>query len=190
MSGVGGLDYLKTTVPQTPSNFSTALALAIGSLVSTGTLTADFVHFDHNAKGAVLTTVVVFFLGNSLMFILGTAGITAVGQADVSDVMTVQGLLLPAIMVLSLNIWTTNGNALYASNLGFVNITGLSSRALSAADGIIGILCAPWLCSNLVDWLTFLSAVIPPIGGVTIADYLLNHCRYANFGKMQSISVN
>ncbi|QUJ03465.1 hypothetical protein KCP71_09385 [Salmonella enterica subsp. enterica] len=46
------------------------------------------------------------FLGNSLMFIFGAAGAAAVGQADISDVMMAQGLLLPAIVVLGLNIWT------------------------------------------------------------------------------------
>ena len=79
------------------------------------------------------------------MFIFGAAGAAAVGQADISDVMIAQGLLLPAIIVLGLNIWTTNDNALYASGLGFANITGLSSRTLSVANGIIGTLCALWL---------------------------------------------
>ncbi len=50
------------------------------------------------------------------------------GMADISDVMIAQGLLLPAIVVLGLNIWTTNDNALYASGLGFANITGMSSK--------------------------------------------------------------
>lgn len=104
------------------------------------------------------------------MFIFGAAGAAAVGQADISDVMIAQGLLLPAIIVLGLNIWTTNDNALYASGLGFANITGLSSRTLSVANGIIGTLCALWLYNNFVGWLTFLSAAIPPIGGVIIAD--------------------
>lgn len=49
-------------------------------------------------------------------------------MADISDVMIAQGLLLPAIVVLGLNIWTTNDNALYASGLGFANITGMSSK--------------------------------------------------------------
>ena len=124
------------------------------------------------------------------MLIFGAAGAAAVGQADISDVMIAQGLLLPAIIVLGLNIWTTNDNALYASGLGFANITGLSSRTLSVANGIIGTLCALWLYNNFVGWLTFLSAAIPPIGGVIIADYLLNHRRYADFSKAQFISVN
>lgn len=99
--------------------------------------------------------MVAFFLGNSLMFIFGAAGAAAVGQADISDVMIARGLLLPAIVVLGLNIWTTNDNALYASGLGFANITGLSSRTLSVVNGIIGTLCALWLYNNFVGWLTF-----------------------------------
>ncbi len=71
------------------------------------------------ASRAVLVAMVAFFLGNSLMFIFGAAGAAALGMADISDVMIAQGLLLPAIVVLGLNIWTTNDNALYASGLGF-----------------------------------------------------------------------
>ena len=54
--------------------------------------------------------------------------------------MVAQGLILPAIIVLGLNIWTTNDNALYASGLGFANITGWSSRPLSVLNGVIGTL--------------------------------------------------
>ncbi len=149
VSGVGGLEHLKTIVPQTPLDFSSALALVVGSFVSAGTLTADFVRFGRHAKSAVLIAMVAFFLGNSLMFIFGAAG--------------------AAIVVLGLNIWTTNDNALYASGLGFANITGLSSRTLSVVNGIIGTVCALWLYNNFVGWLTFLSSAIPPIGGVIIA---------------------
>nr|VUD25028.1 cytosine permease [Salmonella sp. NCTC 7297] len=188
VSGVGGLEHLKTIAPQTPLNFSSALALVVGSFVSAGTLTADFVRFGRHAKSAVLIAMVAFFLGNSLMFIFGAAGAAAVGQADISDVMIAQGLLLPAIVVLGLNIWTTNDNALYASGLGFANITGLSSRTLSVVNGIIGTVCALWLYNNFVGWLTFLSSAIPPIGGVIIADYLLNRRRYVDFNTARFYS--
>ncbi|MDU3993151.1 MAG: cytosine permease [Enterobacter sp.] len=190
VDGVGGLDHLKAIVPQTPLSFSGALALVVGSFISAGTLTADFVRFGRNAKGAVVVAMVAFFLGNSLMFIFGAAGAAAVGQADISDVMIAQGLLLPAIIVLGLNIWTTNDNALYASGLGFANVTGLSSRTLSVVNGIIGTLCALWLYNNFVGWLTFLSAAIPPVGGVIIADYLINRRRYASFHSATFVPVN
>ncbi len=66
----------------------------MGSFISAGTLTADFVRFGRNAKLAVLVAMVAFFLGNSLMFIFGAAGAAALSMADISDVMIAQGLLL------------------------------------------------------------------------------------------------
>lgn len=179
----GGMQAWHAIVPTEQLPFTTAVALVVGSFISAGTLTADFVRFGRSARTAVLIAMVAFFLGNSLMFIFGAAGAAAVGQADISDVMIAQGLLIPAIVVLGLNIWTTNDNALYASGLGFSNITGLSSRVLSMVNGTLGTLCAIWLYNNFVGWLTFLSAAIPPVGGVIIADFLSRTARYSSYPR-------
>src|SRR5690606_937817 len=137
-----------------------------------------------------LVCLVAFFAGNSLMFIFGAAGAAATGQADISDVMLLQGLIWPAVIVLGLNIWTTNDNALYASGLALANVTGLSSRALAVFNGLAGTAMAMWLHHNFVGWLTFLSAAIPPIGGVIIADYLLHRKRYATYPANDLVAVN
>ncbi len=190
VDSVGGLAELKLIQPETPMDFSVALAMVVGSFVSAGTLTADFVRFGKKPAGAVLITMIAFFIGNSLMFIFGAAGAAATGQADISDVMIAQGLLIPAIIVLGLNIWTTNENALYASGLGFSNITGRSSTTMSIINGLVGTLFALWLYNNFVGWLTFLSTAIPPIGGVIIADFILNRKRYHDFANAQFKEVN
>jgi cytosine permease len=186
----GGLSAWQAIVPAEPISFSTAIALVVGSFISAGTLTADFVRFGRSARTAVLIAMIAFFLGNSLMFIFGAAGAAAVGQADISDVMIAQGLLIPAIIVLGLNIWTTNDNALYASGLGFSNITGLSSRVLSMINGTLGTLAAMWLYDNFVGWLTFLSAAIPPVGGVIIADFIVARARYAIYPRDDFKTIN
>ncbi|PMN74099.1 cytosine permease [Enterovibrio norvegicus] len=190
IDSVGGIEQLQSLSPENPINFSTALALVVGSFISAGTLTADFVRFGKSPRTAVIVTMVAFFIGNSLMFIFGAAGGAATGQADISEVMMMQGLLIPAVIVLGLNIWTTNDNALYASGLGFSNITGLPSKYLSVANGIIGTLCALWLYNNFVGWLTFLSAAIPPIGGIIIADFIKNRERYKDFANAEFQTVN
>jgi len=187
---MGGLDGLMAFTPDQPMEFSTALVLVVGSFISAGTLTADFVRFGKKPMNAVFVTMFAFFIGNSLMFIFGAAGAAATGQSDISEVMIAQGLLIPAIIILGLNIWTTNDNALYASGLGFSNITGLPSRYLSVANGIIGTLCALWLYNNFVGWLTFLSAAIPPIGGIIIADFLRNRDKYKDFANAKFETVN
>ena len=69
-------------------------------------------------KIAVIATVIAFFVGNSLMFVFGAVGGSVTGQADIFYIMIAQGLALPAIIVLGLNIWTTADNGLYSCGLG------------------------------------------------------------------------
>ncbi|MCL4119143.1 UNVERIFIED_CONTAM: hypothetical protein GTU68_059953 [Idotea baltica] len=190
VDSVGGITELQNIQPTEPMDFSVALAMVVGSFISAGTLTADFVRFGKKPMGAVAITMIAFFIGNSLMFIFGAAGAAATGQSDISEVMIAQGLLIPAIIVLGLNIWTTNDNALYASGLGFSNITGLPSKYISMLNGLIGTVCALWLYNNFVGWLTFLSIAIPPIGGVIIADFFMNRKRYMDFENAKFQTIN
>ncbi|MCE7556293.1 cytosine permease [Aliivibrio fischeri] len=190
VDSIGGIAELQKIQPAEPMDFSVALAMVVGSFVSAGTLTADFVRFGKKPMGAVAITMIAFFIGNSLMFIFGAAGASVTGQSDISEVMIAQGLLIPAIIVLGLNIWTTNDNALYASGLGFSNITGLPSKYVSMLNGLIGTVCALWLYNNFVGWLTFLSLAIPPIGGVIIADFFSNRKRYLNFDNAAFQTIN
>lgn len=190
VSDAGGIEVLQNIIPKEQISLPMAITLVVGSFISAGSLTADFVRFGRVAKQAIIISMIAFFLGNSLMFIFGAAGAAVTGMSDISDVMVAQGLILPAILVLGLNIWTTNDNALYASGLGFANITGMSSRILSVVNGIIGTVCALWLYNNFVGWLTFLSAAIPPVGGVIIADYLLRRKAYADFENAKFVAIN
>ncbi|TQF71372.1 cytosine permease [Pseudoalteromonas luteoviolacea] len=190
LEGAGGLGQLAARPAEQSLSQAQAISLVVGSFISAGTLTADFMRFSKNAKVAIFITIVAFFLGNSLMFVFGGAGAAATGKADISEVLMLQGLILPAIIVLGLNIWTTNDNALYASSLGFANITGLPSKYLSVINGAIGTLCALWLYNHFVDWLVFLSAAIPPIGGVLIAHYFTNKEKYQNFTQYEFALVN
>lgn len=190
VDSVGGISALSKIQPTDPLTMASALSIVIGSFISAGTLTADFLRFGRNAKTAIIVAVLAFFIGNSLMFIFGAMGTLALGKADIFDVMLLQGLIIPAIIILGLNIWTTNNNALYASGLGFSSITGISSRKLSMILGFIGTLSSLWLYNNFVDWLVFLSSAIPPIGTILIADYFMGRKRYENFTEMNAIFVN
>ena len=192
LEDVGGLTGLANIHPDPEKalSISQAVVLVVGSFISAGTLTADFVRFGPGPKRAIAITMIAFFIGNSLMFIFGAAGAKVTGMADISDVMLAQGLIIPALLVLGLNIWTTNDNALYASGLGFANITGLPFKWLSVANGIIGTIFAMWLYNNFVGWLTFLSSAIPPIGGIIIVDFLMRKADYARYGEVPFAAVN
>jgi len=160
-----------TPSPETMIGAAGAIAISIGSFISGGSCTPDFVRFAKNTKIAVITTVIAFFLGNSLMFFFGAVGTMTYQVNDISEVLFKQGLLVWAIIALGLNIWTTNDNAIYTSGLGFSNITGIPKRYTVLFNGILGTLAAIWLYNNFCGYLNILNIFIPPVGAVVIADF-------------------
>ncbi|QGH36016.1 cytosine permease [Gracilibacillus salitolerans] len=173
ISDLGGLSKLFAYQPEATISLAAALTICVGSFASGGTLTPDFARFAKTKKTAVITTLIAFFIGNSLMFLFGAVGAISTGLGDISEVMFVQGLIVPAIIVLGLNIWTTNDNSLYASGLGFSNITKIKKSKVVIFNGIIGTIFAMWLYNNFVGWLTLLGAALPPIGAILLADFFL-----------------
>jgi cytosine permease len=187
---VGGLAALTQREPKEALGFSLALTLTVGSFISGATLTPDFARFNSSSRNAIVTSFIAFFIGNGLMFLFGGVGALATGEADISEVMLKQGLIFFAILVLGLNIWTTNDNALYASGLGFSNITGIPKAKLVLVNGVVGTLLAIWLYNNFVSFLSLLSTTLPPIGAIILADYFLVHRgRYAAFDEAELPAV-
>lgn len=188
---LGGIAALMEYKPTVSITLSAALTICIGSFISAGTLTPDFARFAKTSRSAVIATVIAFFLGNSLMFFFGAIGSMSYGLADISEVMFLQGLMIPAIIVLGLNIWTTNDNALYASGLGFANITKIPKKVFVVVNGLVGTILAMWMYNNFVGFLTLLGAAIPSIGAIIITDYFFVKRReYKAFDEMTFKSVN
>ncbi len=188
---LGGIAALMEYKPSVSITLSAALTICIGSFISAGTLTPDFARFAKTSRSAVIATVIAFFLGNSLMFFFGAIGSMSYGLADISEVMFLQGLMIPAIIVLGLNIWTTNDNALYASGLGFANITKIPKKVFVVVNGLVGTILAMWMYNNFVGFLTLLGAAIPSIGAIIITDYFFVKRReYKAFEEMTFKSVN
>ena len=190
ITDVGGIAGLLSIEPTGSMTMSAALAAVVGTFISGGTLTPDFTRFSKDRKTAVSTTVIAFLIGNSLMLAFGAIGAMATGQADISEVMFAQGLIIPAIIILGLNIWTTNDNALYGSGLGFANITKQPKSRMVIINGIVGTLLAMILYNNFMAWLNML---IPATGAVLIADYfIINKGKYTDFKttKFKSVNIN
>ena len=163
--------------------------LVIGSFVSGGTATPNFTRFAKNARVGLWVTVIAFFLGNSLMFLFGAVSSIYVGGNDIFEVMLNLNLFYLAVLVLGLNIWTTNDNALYTGGLGLSNIFGISKKTMVLISGLIGTVAAVWLYNNFCDWLNVLNCTLPPVGIILILSYFCNRKAYLE-ESMPSISVN
>ena len=152
--------------------------LVIGSFVSGGTATPNFARFAKTPKIGLIVTVIAFFIGNSLMFFFGAVSSIYVGGNDIFEVMLNLNLFYIAILVLGLNIWTTNDNALYTSGLGLSNIFGLSKKTMVLLGGLIGTIAAVWLYWNFCGWLNILNCTLPPVGIILIISYFMNKKAY------------
>ena len=152
--------------------------LVVGSFVSGGTATPNFTRFAKNARVGLWTTVIAFFIGNSLMFLFGAVSSIYAGGNDIFEVMLNLNLFYLAVFVLGLNIWTTNDNALYSAGLGLSNIFGLSKKSMVLISGLIGTVAAVWLYWNFCDWLNVLNCTRPPVGIILILSYFLNRKAY------------
>ena len=163
--------------------------LVVGSFVSGGTATPNFTRFAKNAKAGLWTTVVAFFIGNSLMFLFGAVSSIYAGGNDIFEVMLNLNLFYIAVLVLGLNIWTTNDNALYTAGLGLSNIFGKSKKAMVLISGVIGTIAAVWLYWNFCGWLNVLNCTLPPVGIILIISYFMHRKQYLD-GTVQETKVN
>ncbi|WP_138418186.1 cytosine permease [Aquibacillus sediminis] len=170
---VGGFSALMGMEPTESMAYTVALTTCIGSFIGGATLTADFTRFSKTKKSGFITTFIAFFIGNSLMFAFGMVGSLTTGFADISDMMLAQGLIIPAILVLGLNIWSTNDNSLYTAGLGFSHITKFPKDKIVIVNGLLGTVLSMVVYNNFISWLTLLGTTIPSIGAIIIADYFL-----------------
>jgi len=193
----GGLSAIFSKSAGSITTF-TGIGMVIGSFISGGTATPNFIRFAKTNKVAVITTIIAFFLGNTLMFAFGAVGGAFTGKDDIFYVMIAQGLAIPAILVLGANIWTTNDNALYTSGLGLSNITKLPKRPMVLIAGLIGTVTAIWLYNNFIGWLSFLNATLPPIGAIIALDFFMHRANYSekstverkfNFGAIAGVAA-
>lgn len=166
----------------------TGIGYVIGSFISGGTATPNFIRFAKTSKIAVWTTVIAFFLGNTLMFCFGAVGGAYTGKDDIFYVMIAQGLAVPALIVLGANIWTTNNNALYTGGLAISNISKVRMKWTTWIAGIVGTALAIWLYWNFTSWLNILNCALPPIGVIVILDYFLNKAKFKEGFKEYTVN--
>lgn len=169
----GGVSAWLAQEPATPIGLGAAIGICVGSFISGGTLTPDFTRFARSPRIAVSTTVIAFLLGNSLMFLFGAVAAAFYGTNDISEVMMKQGLIGLAVLVLGLNIWTTNDNALYAASLGFATIARWPKRRFVLLNGFLGTLFATAAYNHFVPWLNLLNLMLPSIGAILILDHFV-----------------
>jgi cytosine permease len=178
-SDAGGLSGLMSITPTSTMTISAAITLVFGTFVSGGTQATNWTRFAKSGKTAVIATLLAFFLGNGLMTLIGAFGALVYQQADIVDIMVAQGLATLGILMLFLNLWTTQDNTVYNFAVAGCNLVRTKRRkTVTIVGAAIGtVLAVLGMYQWLIPFLILLGTFIPPIGGVIMASYFVYYKR-------------
>ncbi|SDS66642.1 cytosine permease [Halopseudomonas sabulinigri] len=176
-SDAGGLAGLTSIAPTSDLSMAAAITLVFGTFVSGGTQATNWTRFARSGKTAVWATLAAFFLGNGLMTLVGALGALVYQQADIVDIMVAQGLATLGILMLFLNLWTTQDNTVYNFAVAGCNLLRTRRRkTVTLVGAAIGTLLAVLgMYEWLIPFLILLGTFIPPVGGVIMANYFVRY---------------
>lgn len=192
-SDAGGLAGLSGITPTSEMSVAAAITLVFGTFVSGGTQATNWTRFARSGKTAVLATLAAFFLGNGLMTLVGALGALVYQQADIVDIMVAQGLATLGILMLFLNLWTTQDNTVYNFAVAGCNMLRTRRRkTVTVVGAAIGTLLAVLgMYEWLIPFLILLGTFIPPVGGVIMANFFVRYrCEYPAIDSAQLPAFN
>ncbi len=171
----GGVSGLASRAPTGEVGIALAITLIFGSFASGGTQATNWTRFSRTTKGAVIASLIGFTLGNGLMVFAGAIGAQIYNQADLTEVLRLQGLLVAGLLLMLLNVWTTADRTVYAFSVAGSNLFRTENRRLLVVGGaLVGLVLAiSGFYDYLVSYLTLLGTFVPPIGAIIMADYFV-----------------
>jgi len=169
------------------------LTIVVGTFVSGGTQVANWTRFAGSARTAVGSSILAFFFGNGLMIAVGAVGAVVYGLDDIVEVLAVQGILSAGILLLFLNIWTTQDNTIYNVSVAGCHFFRTERRRLItfAGAGAGTLLALFGMYDLLIPYMVMMGVLIPPLGGVIMADFFVRHRgRYPVLNETAALRFN
>ena len=174
---IGGWTGLTSVQPTETLTLATAITMVFGTFASGATQITNWTRMSKSGKIAIWACLVSFVIGNGLMVLAGAWMAIVYQQPDIVEVLVLQGLSIAAVVMLCLNLWTIQGPAIYSVSTAACHMVRSERRKtmvlVAAVAGII--LAAAGMYELLIPFLLLLGAIIPPLGGVIMADYWIRH---------------
>lgn len=174
---IGGWQGLSAVLPQQAMSVSAAITMVFGTFASGATQATNWTRLARSGRVAVVASMVSFLVGNGLMIVAGAWCAIVYQQADIVEVMMLQGLSFAAVVMLCLNLWTIQGPTIYNVSAAACHLLRSERRrTMTLAAAAIGVVLAiGGMYEWLIPFLILLGSIIPPIGGVIMADFWGRH---------------
>lgn len=174
---VGSMGSLFGMQPSITMSVPVAITVIVGTFASGGTQAANWTRFAKDGKTAFIAALLAFFVGNGIMVFSGMIGGFAFKTGDLVELMLTMGLSFWALIILTLNIWTTNNATAYAFGVAGAEMFNKSNKGPFIIWGIViaTIVAVAGVGSYFIPLLNLFGTFIPPLGGVIIGDYFFTY---------------
>jgi cytosine permease len=191
---VGGFTELFAMRPENVKmSVTMAITVVVGTFASGGTQASNWSRFAKNGKIAFTAGLIAFLIGNGIMVFSGMIGGFAFHTGDLIGMMITMGLTFWALIILTLNIWTTNNAAAYAYGVAGAEMFNKNNKTPFIVGGIFiaCIVAVIGIGALFIPMLNIFGTFIPPLGGVVIGDYFfvwkrkIPHISSVSFRKVR-----
>ncbi len=194
VASAGGFSAMKEIIPPGLGEMTviSAITSVIGTFVSGGTNCTNWTRYAKNPIQGFFIGFVSFFIGTLVMVGTGMLGGFAMGASEMITVLIRLGIVFMALIILVLNIWTTNASTAYAYGMAGAELFNDEDKTRYVFWGTIlaTFLAVINVYSFFIPFLIFLGVFIPPLGGIVLADHFYNWSKkfpligYVTFKKL------
>jgi putative hydroxymethylpyrimidine transporter CytX len=155
--------------------FGAAVELSVTMALSWLPLIADYTRHVKDKKSGVLCSVSGYFVGSSLMFIIGLGAAIYAGTSDVCTILLSAGLGVVALIIVMFSTVTTTFLDVYSAGVSFVNLNPkINEKNAALVVCIIGLILAIVIpISQYENFLYLIGSVFAPLFAVLLTDYFI-----------------
>ena len=170
-----GVAMLTAYNPPVSSGLVFGMSMVVASFALGGLISADYCRFAKNRGDVVKSSIVGVIPAGLFMLLTGGVMSIVTGQYDISIILSDLGVPFFGLLALVFATWTTNVTNAYSGGLALSNLLGFDESKFKITTGIAGgvgtLLAAFGLLSRFEAFLSLMSALLPPLAGVIIANY-------------------
>ena len=160
-------------------SFMAAMSLAIATWVGGAGKTADLTRFNKKKSHIVGGAILGYIAGSGLFELIAAICAISSGEPNIVIVMARFGLVIPAVIILALALWTTTDNNIYSASLAFGDMSEILGLKIPRKVWvIINVLIAlvvalTGVASDFSSFLSFFGTIAGPFAGIMIAHFYL-----------------
>ena len=161
--------------PNNMLGMAPAVSTVIGLFAVAATTNPDYTRYAKNRGATVMATALGVIPAAVLMFMVGAVMSLSAGTYDITSVFASMGLPVLSMLVSILATWTTNTGNAYTSGLAAMKVFSLKDERRPLVTMLCGaagtVMAMAGMADAMQGFINIISALVPPIMGVVIADY-------------------